>query len=145
MAEAFTVDELCCGPLGQHGAFFRRRYDHQGRAACRRIWALRLAPCPEHLHYGVTVDDALADGGIRCTREHGNIHGRIYFSSCCRLALSEVIWIAEQPGPVFLDRIGRYSDLHEVADNRQSGRASCERTGFLGDLGHLELGAKLGV
>ena len=75
MAEAFTVYELRCGPLRQHGAFFRRRYDHQGRAACRRIWALRLASCFEHLHYGVTVDDALADGGIRRPREHGDIHG----------------------------------------------------------------------
>ena len=103
MAEASTVDMLRDGPPRQHRPFLRRRCDDQGWAARRRTWTLRLASCLEHIHYVLAVDDALADGGIRRPREYGYIHGGIHFSSCCRLAFSEVIWIAEQPRPVFLD------------------------------------------
>src|SRR5260370_15838576 len=103
MAEAFTVDELRGGQLGQRRLFFRRRYDEQGRVACSRIWALRLPSRPEHIHYVLTVNDAVAGSGIRRRGECGSIHSRIHFSSRRGLAFSDSIWIAEYPGPVFLD------------------------------------------
>src|SRR4029077_10900278 len=103
MAEAFTVDKLRGGHLGQHRLFLRRRYDDQGRLARRRIRALRFPTCLEHIHYVLTVNDAVAGSGIRRRGVCGSIPGRISFCSVRWLAFSESIWIAEYPGPVFLD------------------------------------------
>ena len=103
MAEAFTVDKLRGGHPGQHPPLFRRRRDDESRVARRRIWALRLPSRLEHLHYVLTVNDALADGGIRRRGEYGDLHGGIRFSSRSWLGFSEFIWIAEYPGPVFVD------------------------------------------
>ena len=103
MAEAFIVDKLRGGHLGQHRPFFRRRCDDQGGVARRRIWALRLPSRLEHIHYVLTINDALGGSGIRRRGEYGDIHGGIHLSSSCWLGFSEFIWIAEYPGPVFLD------------------------------------------
>ena len=103
MAEAFTVDKLRGGHPGQHPPLFWRRRDDESRVARRRIWALRLPSCLEHLHYVLTFNDAVTDGGIRRRGEYGDLHGRIHFSSRCWLGFSEFIWIAEYPGPVFMD------------------------------------------
>src|SRR6266851_5588896 len=102
MAEAFTVGKLRAGHLGQHRPFFRRRCDNQGRVARRRIWALRLPSCGEHILYVLTFHDALAGSGIRRRAEYGGIYGRVHFSSRRWLGISEFIWIAEYAGPVFL-------------------------------------------
>src|SRR6266851_8147702 len=119
MAEAFTVDKLRGGHLGQHRLFFRRRCDDQGRVARRGIWALRLSSCLEHIHYVLTVNDAVAGSGIRRRGECGSVHSRIHFSSRCWLGFPEFIWIAEYPGPVFLDRISRNSHVHALTDTRK--------------------------
>src|SRR6266436_3364789 len=64
MAEAFTVDKLRGGHLGQHRPFFRRRCDDPGRVARHRIWALRLPSRLEHIHYVLTFNDPLAVGWV---------------------------------------------------------------------------------